>query len=58
LVPIEEKFVFFGRDRLFYIMLFNVMISRFFHKKAVNGKTVKKSGKTVNGDDLDIYIYI
>jgi hypothetical protein len=21
LVPIEEKFVFFGRDRLFYIML-------------------------------------
>jgi hypothetical protein len=36
-------------------MLFNVMISRFFHKKIgkrENGKNGKKSGKTVNGDNL------
>jgi hypothetical protein len=62
LVSIEEKFVFFGRDRLFYIMLFNVMISRFFPvfspKNSGNGKTGKKkreNGKTGNGDDLDTH---
>jgi hypothetical protein len=46
LVSIEEKFVFFGQDRLFYIMLFNVMISRFFTKKQRERENrEKKAGK-------------
>jgi hypothetical protein len=53
--------VFFGRDRLFvllfYPMIFNVMISRFyelfsriFTKKQRERENRKKSGKTGNGD--------
>jgi hypothetical protein len=46
-----EKLCLLGRDRLFYPVLFNVMISRFFTKKKRERENRgKKNGKTGNGD--------